>query len=127
MGCDDAAMCSHMNLLMKYLSRRLEHDLVDVAPAPVFTRLEGLDNGMAGRMEMAGSVFVFRGVATANVPADKALAQVYPGIANFQAVLAAISTRRNFSNLVEVRTIYCHQFFSFFSLIEALQGGLTLQ
>ena len=127
MGCDDAAMCSHMNLLMKYLSRRLEHDLVNVAPAPVFTGLEGLDNGMAGCMEMPGSVFVLRGVATANVPADKALAQVYPGIANFQAILAAISTRRDFSNLVEVRTIYCHQFFSFFSLIEALQGGLTLQ
>ncbi len=58
MGCDDAAMCSHMNLLMKYLSRRLEHDLVNVAPAPVFTGLEGLDNGMAGRMEMPGSVFI---------------------------------------------------------------------
>ena len=82
---------------------------------------------MAGRMEMPGSVFVLRGVATANVPADKALAQVYPGIANFQAILAAISTRRNFPDLVEVRTIRCHQFFSFFSLIDALQGSLTLQ
>ena len=78
---------------------------------------------MAGRMEMPGSVFVLRGVATANVPADKALAQVYPGIANFQAILAAISTRGNFSDLVEVRTIRCHQFFSFFSLIDALQDG----
>ena len=82
---------------------------------------------MFGVVEVLGSVFVLRGVATANVPADKALTQVYPGIANFQAILAAISTRRNFSNLVEVRTIYCHQFFSFFSLIDALQGGLTLQ
>ena len=82
---------------------------------------------MAGRMEMPGSMFVLRGVAAANMPADKALAQVYPCVANFQAVLAAISTRRAFSNLVEVRTIYCHQLFSFFSLIEALQGSLTLQ
>jgi hypothetical protein len=114
MGCDDAAMCSHMNLLMKYMSKRLEHDLVDVAPAPVFTGLEGLDKGVAGRMEMPGGVFVLRGVATANVPTDKALAQVYPGIANFQAILAAISTRGNFLDLVEVRTIRCHQFFSFF-------------
>ena len=127
MGCDDAAMCSHMNLLMKYLSRRLEHDLVDVAPAPVFTGLEGLDNGMASRMEMPGSMLILRGVAAANMPADKALAQVYPGIANFQAILAAISTRRHFSNLVEVRTNHCHQFFSFFSLMDALQGCLTLQ
>ena len=127
MGCDDAAMCSHMNLLMKYLSRRLEHNLVDVAPAPVFTGLEGLDDGMAGCMEMPGCMLILRGVAAANVPADKALAQVYPGIANFQAIFAAISTRGNFSNLVEVRTIRCHQFFSFFSLIEALQDGLTLQ
>ena len=127
MGCDDAAMRDHMNLLMKYLLKGLEHDLVNVAPAPIFTGLEGLDNGMAGCMEMFGSMFVLRGVAAANVPANKALAQVYPGIANFQAILAAISTRRNVSNLVEVRTIRCHQFFSFFSLIDALQGGLTLQ
>ena len=123
MGGNDAAMGSHMNLLVKCALRRLEHDLIDITPAPIFTGLEGLDNGMAGRMEMPGSVFVLRGVATANVPADKALAQVYPGIANFQAILAAISTRDNFPDLVEVRTIYCHQFFSFFSLIEALQGG----
>ena len=61
------------------------------------------------------------------MPADKTFAQVYPGISNFQAILAAISTRDNFPDLVEVRTIRCHQFFSFFSLIDALQGGLALQ
>jgi len=117
-----------MNLLMKYLSRRLlEHDLVDIAPAPVFTGLEGLNNRMATRVEMFGSVLIFRRIAAANMPADKALTQVYPCVANFQAILAAIGTRRNFSNLVEVRTNLCHQFFSFFSLIDALQGGLTLQ
>src|SRR5438309_479583 len=114
MGCDDAAMCSHVSLLMKCLLRWLDYDLVDVAPAPVLTGLERLDDGVAGSMEMFGSVCVLRGVAAANVPANKTLAQVYPAISNFQAILATISARRNFSNLVEVRTIRCHEVFSFF-------------
>ena len=74
MGCDDAAMRGHMNLLMKYLSRRLEHDLVDVTPAPVFTGLEGLDDRVIGRVEMLCGVLVLRGVAAADVSTDQALA-----------------------------------------------------
>jgi len=54
--------------------RRLEHDLIDVAPAPVFAWLEGLDDRVIGRMEVFGRVLVFRGVATANVPTDEAFA-----------------------------------------------------
>jgi len=114
MGSDDAAMGSHMNLLVKCALRRLEHDLIDITPAPIFTGLEGLDNGMAARMEMFGSVLVFRRVAAANMPANKAFAQVYPRVTNFQAILAAISTGCDIPDLIEMRTILCHLFFLFF-------------
>ena len=116
-----------MNLLVRYALRRLEHDLVDVTPAPIFAGLEGLDNGMAAGMEMFGSVLVFRRVTAANMPANKAFAQVYPRVTNFQAILAAISTGRDIPDLIEMRTILCHLFFPFFSLIDALHSGLTLQ
>jgi hypothetical protein len=46
-----------------------EHDLVNIAPAPALTGLEGPHDGMAGAMEMLGGVFTGRLVATADVSA----------------------------------------------------------
>ncbi len=96
---------------------RLKHNLVYVTPAPIFIGLEGLDNRMAGRMKMFGRVLVFRGIAAANMPANQTFAQVYPGIPNFQAILAAIRTGRDFPDLVKMRTILCHLFCPFFEKI----------
>jgi hypothetical protein len=101
-------MRAHLDLLVKKSSELLEHDLVDVAPAPIFARLEGLDNRVVGRVEMLCSVFVFRRIAAADVPADEALAQVHPGVANPQAILTAVCARRNISYLVKVCTLLCH-------------------
>jgi hypothetical protein len=35
-----------------------EHDFVDVTPAPVFTRFQGLYDGVACLVEMLGGVFI---------------------------------------------------------------------
>ena len=48
--------------------------LVDVAPAPVFARLERLDDRVVGRPKVLGGVFVRRRVAAADMPARQALA-----------------------------------------------------
>ncbi len=93
---------------MKTNKVALEHDLVDVAPAPILARLEGLDNRVIGRVKMLCSVFIFRRIAAADVPADKALAQVHPCVANLQAILTAVRARRDVSYLVEVCTLLCH-------------------
>jgi hypothetical protein len=77
-------------------------------------------------MKMLSSVCILRGIAAANMPANKTLAQVYPGISNFQAILAAVSARRNFSNLVEVCTIRCHQVFSFFLSLATARVATTI-
>ncbi len=74
MWSNDATMRAQVNLLVNRVLRRLEHDLIDVAPAPVFVWLEGLDDRVFGRMEVFGRVLVLRGVATANMPTDEAFA-----------------------------------------------------
>jgi hypothetical protein len=50
--------------------------LIDVAPAPVLARLEGLNNRVRGALEMSSRVPVRRGVAAADVTAGQAKPQV---------------------------------------------------
>jgi hypothetical protein len=50
----------------------LQYDIINIAPAPTLTGLEGAHNGMAGAMEMFGGVFTGRLVATADVTALQA-------------------------------------------------------
>ena len=60
-----------------------QHDLVDIAPEPIFTRLEGLDDRVVSSVEVLCSMLVLRGIAAADVPALGAEAQVYPRIPDF--------------------------------------------
>ena len=84
----------------------LEEDLVHVAPAPVLIRLERLDDGVPGGVEVGGGVPVLRVVAAADVPADLAQAQVHPLVAYPQAVLAAVGARRDLVYCAEVSAIF---------------------
>jgi hypothetical protein len=87
---------------------KLEHELIDITPAPVLTRLEGLDNRVVGRVEMPGGVLVLRIVTATDMSTGEAEAQVHPGITHFQAFLAPIGARRDVTYLVEVATLLCH-------------------
>ena len=60
-------------------------------------------------MEMPGRVFVLRVIATTNMATDETEPQVNPGITDFQTLLAAICTRGDLSDLVEMCTLFCHQ------------------
>ena len=86
----------------------LHHHLINVAPHPILTRLERLDDRVVGGVEVLGGVLVLRVVAAANIAAAHALAQVYPGVAGLQAVFAAVSAGLNFVDLVEVRAGRLH-------------------
>lgn len=68
-----------------------EKHLIDVTPTPVLTWLKGLDDRVLGGMEVLGRTPVLRAVAAADMAADQALTQVYPGVAHPQALLAAVS------------------------------------
>jgi hypothetical protein len=82
--------------------RKLEEELVDVTPAPVFPWLEGLNNGMLG------GVLVLGIVAAADMTTDETDTQMHPGIPDFQTILTAICTRGDLSYLVKMTTLFCH-------------------
>src|SRR5260221_11101297 len=96
-----------LRLMNPHRSLALHFHFVHVTPAPVLARLEGLDDGMPGRVEVFGRVRVLRAVAAADVPAGQAQAQMYPGVAHFQAFLAASATRRYIMNRPEMGTGRC--------------------
>src|SRR3954452_18371818 len=66
-----------------------ECDLVHVAPRPVLAGLQRADDRVLRFGRVLGGVSVGRGVAAGDVPACAAGAQVDPGAADAQAVLAA--------------------------------------
>ena len=86
-------------------------DFIHVAPAPVLAGFDRLDQRMARHVEMLGGVFVFRRVATADVSACEAHAQVHPATADAQAVFASLAGRGDGVDLVEVRTGRGHAVF----------------
>src|SRR6476660_1886185 len=68
----------------------LDEDLVQVAPAPVFTGFEAAHDRVLRLVEMAGCVLA-RGVVTAaDVAAFLAQPQVYPAAMGLEALLASI-------------------------------------
>jgi hypothetical protein len=63
---------------------------------------------MARGMEMLRRMLVLGGIAATHVAADSAQPQVDPGIAHFQALLAALSFRFDVSYLVQVLALIAH-------------------
>jgi hypothetical protein len=61
-----------------------------------------------GVVEVFGGVLVLGGVATADVSADEAHAEVDPAVAGFEAFLAAFGVGTDVVDPVEVRTFDCH-------------------
>jgi hypothetical protein len=88
---------------------RIQKQLVHVAPAPILPRLEGLDDGVIGAVEVLGSVLISGLIAAPYMPTGHAEAQMHPGIAYPEAVLAAVRAGCYFANLVEVGTNGRHE------------------
>src|SRR5262249_31714157 len=85
---------------------RFHDDLVDEAPGPSLARLHRAHDRMFGRVEMLGRVLVLRRIATANVAAREAHAQMHPRIARLEALFAAAGVRLDVVDLVLVRTSF---------------------
>jgi hypothetical protein len=83
----------------RHLQNLLNFHLVRVAPSPVLTRFEGLDDRMMNFSEVRRGMLVPGVVAAADVSARKAEAQVNPAIPHLEAFLAAPAARMNVSNL----------------------------
>ena len=74
-------------------SSQLHGQLIDIAPAPVFSRLEGAHDGMLGRVEVLGRMLVLGRVATADVPASSTQTQVHPRVSHRKAFFTPAAIR----------------------------------
>jgi hypothetical protein len=90
----------------KQWSSKLKSNLVNMAPAAVLSRLKGLDNRVAGCMEMLCRVLILRIVTAANMATGETEAQVNPTLTGFQTILAAVCTLGDLPYLVEMCTIF---------------------
>ena len=87
----------------------IEHDLVDVAPAPAFRWVVAFDDRMVRRVEMTRGVPVRRSVAASDMTARSAEAQMHPRRADLQTLLAAERTWRHIANGVDMGASFCHR------------------
>jgi hypothetical protein len=84
---------------------RLDHYVIDVAVAPVFSGLEGLDNRVPRVVEECGCVLVLRFIAATYVPARQAFPEMYPLVPGPETFLAALGGGNYaFSYLISVCT-----------------------
>jgi hypothetical protein len=89
----------------------LHHDLVDIAPTPIFVRLEAPYDRMGGLVEMPRRMFAGRIVATADVPAGETKPQVHPPTARLEAFFTAVGrTRLDGANLPEMCAFWQRRF-----------------
>src|SRR6266567_2531457 len=72
-----------------YRSFELDHEPVDVAPAPVLSAFERGHDWMLRRAEVLRGMLVLRIVAAAHVPAGPAQPKVHPRVSHGQALLTA--------------------------------------
>src|SRR4029077_5045568 len=72
--------------------RELHHQLIDVAPAPMFAGRARRHDGVLRRMEVLGRVPILRVIAATDMPAGPAKSQVHPSIAELEALLATATT-----------------------------------
>src|SRR5262249_11193585 len=90
--------------------RGLQHQVVDVAPAPVLAGLEAAHERVLRVVEVLGRVLAFGAVAAADVAAAQAHPQVDPLRLRLQAFLAALGRARlDLAHLIEVRALRGHR------------------
>lgn len=109
-------------------SRRLDVGLIDIAPAPVLTRLEGLYERMVGRVEVLSGMLILRGVAAADVSTSLADAQMHPGIPECQTFFTTIGAGSNLVDQIEMCTNWIPRIFLFlviYSCLDRVMGSRT--
>jgi len=84
--------------------RKVEIDLIDIAPAPSFRRIITLDDRMRCRVEMLGCMAIGGIVAAADMTAGTAEAQMYPPGTGFETFFAAVSAGGDVCDRVVVGT-----------------------
>src|ERR1700730_417405 len=87
----------------------IEDHIVNVTPAPPLGRVVAFDHGMPGRVEVLRRVPIRRVITASDMAACSAEAQMQPGRAGFQTLLATQRARRHIANGRLMRAFVCHQ------------------
>ena len=91
------------------LKSLFHHQLVHIAPEPIFAGFDGPHNRVLGSVKMLGSVLVLRGITATHVSANHAQAKMDPRVPLFQAFLASFAAGFHFLNFFDVRAaVYRH-------------------
>jgi hypothetical protein len=72
------------------LPKSVDVHFVDVTPSPFFSAFGRLNDGVMRGSKMGASMPVLRGIATADMPAFKAHAQMHPGVSDLETIFAAL-------------------------------------
>src|SRR6185369_7225297 len=86
----------------------LDHELVDVAPAPLLTRLDGTHERVLAGVEVLGRMSVLRRIAAADMSTHHAQAEMEPGVACFQTLLTPLCPWLDVADLIQVSTARPH-------------------
>jgi hypothetical protein len=84
--------------------------VVDVAPDPVFSGLDGADERMGRGMKMFGGVFVLGGIAAAYFAAGQAEPQMDPGVTCLDTFFALVFAGVFELDLVDVSAVGAKSF-----------------
>jgi hypothetical protein len=88
----------------------VELNFIYKTPAPVFARLERFHDGMPGRVEMFGGVFVLGTITAAHVSTFQAQPQMHPVVAHFKTFFAAVCMGLDRFHQSQVSAIFFHFF-----------------
>ena len=78
----------------------VEIHLVDVAPAPMFSRFDRLHDGMPHLVEVGCGMAVPGGIATTNLATFQTDAQVHPAISEVETLLTTPGVRRHLLHMI---------------------------
>ena len=71
-------------------SSEVQFDFIHIAPTPIFSWLEGFYDRVRGLLKVLRRVLIFGAVAATHMATFEAQPQVYPGVAHFQTLFAAL-------------------------------------
>ena len=88
------------------LRRHVEFRFIDVTPRPALGGFERCNDRMTGCVEVVRGMLARRTVATANVTAHQAKAEVNPRLAGTQTLFTARRARRNRPKFIRVCALH---------------------
>src|SRR5580704_1820293 len=88
------------------LLRKIQLDLIDVAPAPAFARLDRPHDRMLRLLKMLRRMLVQRRIAAPYMPTLQTHPQVNPRAADLQTLLTPVGRRLHTPDLVQMGTLH---------------------